>query len=183
MMPVLIIIDVQQDFFDKERLSKNRKKLTTNINELTQFARSKNIPVIFVRQEFKEDMSDAPIPYQERGYKLTMANTKGSQLLPELVKDKTDHEIIKKRYSAFFNTDLEKLLQKIKADTLIIGGINTHACVRTSAIDAYQRDYKVYLATDCIDSYDEKHHKISLEYLTGLISEGLDNAQLKSKFT
>jgi nicotinamidase-related amidase len=33
-----------------------------------------------------------------------------------------------------------------------LAGINTHACIRTAAIDAFQRDYDVILAGDCIAS-------------------------------
>jgi nicotinamidase-related amidase len=38
-----------------------------------------------------------------------------------------------------------------------IAGINTHECVWTTAVDAYQRDFDVVLARDCIGSYDAEH--------------------------
>ena len=64
--------------------------------------------------------------------------------------------IVKKRYSAFFGTGLdEDILAELKPDTILLAGINTHACIRTTAIDAYQRDWPVVLALDCIDSYDQ----------------------------
>ena len=53
-----------------------------------------------------------------------------------------DPVIVKKRYSAFSKTDLEDVLQRLMPDELVLAGINTHACVRTTAIDAYQRDWK-----------------------------------------
>jgi nicotinamidase-related amidase len=43
-------------------------------------------------------------------------------------------------------------------DALIAAGINTHACICATAIDAYQRDFPVIVASDCIDSYDRQHH-------------------------
>jgi len=49
---------------------------------------------------------------------------------------------------------------------------------RTTAIDAYQRDWPVVLASDCIDSYDKEHHAISLRYMTGKIASVMSNSQI-----
>lgn len=183
MKPAFIIIDVQKDFFRNGRLKEHRTDLTKHINELTSFARSHNFPVIWVRQEFKADLSDVPLVMKRTQTPITIEHTKGSRLLEELKQEPTDHEIIKKRYSALFNTNLDELLKNLGVDRLIIGGINTHACVRTTAIDAYQRDYDVIIATDCTDSYDEEHHNISLKYLTHAISTAKNNEEIFAMLT
>lgn len=167
-----------QDFFHEGRLLTNKNKLVANINELTRFGRDHHIPIIWVRQEFKENLSDAFLADRKAGRKITIENTPGSKLLPELAIDATDHTIIKKRYSAFFNTNLDQLLAQLNADLLIFAGINTHACIRVSVIDAYQRDYEVILAADCIDSYDEEHHNISVNYLTKTIASAKTNKEI-----
>ena len=56
--------------------------------------------------------------------------------------------------------------------------MNTHACIRMTAIDAYQRDMRVVLATECIDSHDEEHARISLCYMDGKIASVMTNAQI-----
>jgi isochorismate hydrolase len=61
---------------------------------------------------------------------------------------------------------------------LIVAGINTHACVRTTVIDAYQRDYEVVVAAECIASYDETHHEMSKRYLDGAIARLLPNREI-----
>jgi maleamate amidohydrolase len=48
--------------------------------------------------------------------------------------------IIKKRYSGFYGTTLDETLARLAPDAIILAGINTHACIRTTAVDAYQRD-------------------------------------------
>ena len=73
--------------------------------------------------------------------------------------------LVKKRYSAFFGTDLDETLAVIRPEILVLAGINTHACVRTTAIDAYQRDYEVLVASDCVASYDAGHHEVTKRYL------------------
>jgi len=61
---------------------------------------------------------------------------------------------------------------------LVVAGINTHACIRTTVVDAYQRDYEVILATDCIASYDEAHHELTKQYLDVAIAQLLPNAKI-----
>jgi nicotinamidase-related amidase len=73
--------------------------------------------------------------------------------------------IIKKRYSAFFGTDFEARLVPFQPMTLVVSGVNTHACVRTTVIDAYQRDFDVVVASDCTASYDDHHHEVTRQYL------------------
>jgi isochorismate hydrolase len=87
---------------------------------------------------------------------------------------------VKKRYSAFFGTGLEETLSQLRPDVIILAGINTHACIRTTAIDAYQRDWPVVLALDCIDSYDREHHEISLRYMKDKLAKVLTNREIKS---
>ena len=64
--------------------------------------------------------------------------------------------------------------------SLLLAGINTHACIRMTAIDAYQRDWQVVLAADCIDSYDREHHEISLRYMRGKIAAVMSNDEIRT---
>lgn len=105
---------------------------------------------------------------RDQGIAITIAGTEGCQILPELDCQPTDPVIVKKRYSAFFGTNLEDLLTSIKPNCIVIAGVNTHACVRTAAIDAYQRDYRVVIAAECVASYDEEYHQVTLRYLSGI---------------
>ncbi len=49
-----------------------------------------------------------------------------------------------------------------------------------TAIDAYQRDWEVIVAADCIGSYDPEHHKISLRYMKDKIGLVMTNDQIRS---
>lgn len=179
MKAALLVVDMQKDFFNSDRLKAFKDSLIVNTNALVDVVRSKDIPVIWVRQEMKSDMSDAPLGDRKEGKKFVVSGTEGSKLLDGLQKESTDYEIIKTRYSPFFKTELETLLQKLGIDTLIISGINTHACVRMAAIDAYERDYEVILAVDCVNSWDEEHHNVSLKYLSGKITTPMSNTRIK----
>lgn len=108
-------------------------------------------------------------------------NTPGARILDELVREDSDIEIVKKRYSMFHGTRLDLLLQDLKPGLLILAGVNTHACVRTAAIDAFQRDYQVIVVRDCVASMDREHHDVTLKYLSRAIARVVSVAELKTE--
>ena len=138
---------------------------TANINRLISRARLARVPIIWVWQEFRPDLEDAFLVMRDRQIHRTISGTFGCQILRELNRESTDYQIIKKRYSAFYNTGLDSLLEELGVTDLILSGINTHACIRMSAIDAYQRDYRVVIPEECVLSSDKKHHDVTLRYL------------------
>jgi nicotinamidase-related amidase len=175
--PVLIVIDMVNDFLDKWNPA-SRERLARSSQELVAMMRSWGYPVIWVRQEFEPDLRDAFPEMRSKGISITIRGTRGSEIISELEIASSDAVVIKKRYSAFYGTNLDLLLANLSPDALILAGINTHACVRMTAIDAYQRDWPVVLAADCIDSYDQEHHQISLRYMKDKIASVMTNAQI-----
>lgn len=180
-MMTLLIIDMLNDFFRRHaRLAEQRPRLAASINALAGAFRRHGQPVLWVRQEFAPDLHDAFPEMRKHNLRVTIAGTDGCELLPELDRRPGDVTIVKKRYSAFFGTDLEATLKNLRPDPLVVAGINTHACVRTTVIDAYQRDYEVVLATECVASYDEAHHEMTTRYLDGAIARLLPNREIIS---
>jgi nicotinamidase-related amidase len=175
--PVLIVIDMLNDFLEKWDPAR-RQELVRSINELVGLMRQRGWPIIWVRQEFEADLRDAFPEMKEKGIRITIKGTAGCEIAAEVGTDSSDPVVIKKRYSAFFGTDLEQMLEQRKPDALILAGINTHACVRMTAIDAYQRDWRVVLAADCVDSYDREHHDVSMKYMKDKIATVMTNQEL-----
>src|SRR5262245_21637630 len=155
---LLLIIDLLNDYFRQlAPLAAQRSPLVAAVNRLAAAFRQARQPVVWVRQEFAPDLGDAFLRMRRENRRVTIAGTDGCELLPELERRASDHVLVKKRYSAFFGTGLDETLAAIRPVTLVLAGINTHACVRTTAIDAYQRDYEVLVASDCVASYDAEH--------------------------
>lgn len=175
-MKALMVIDMLEDFFYEGVLAEQRSQLVQSINRLIYNAQSKSVAIIFVRQEFKEDLSDAFLDQKKRKIQSTIMGTTGSQILSELHRLDSDIEIIKKRYSAFFQTPLDQVLAQQGIHTLIMCGVNTHACIRMAAIDAYQRDMKVIIPEPSVASHDVEHHDLTLRYfLKSGIAEVVDH--------
>lgn len=109
---------------------------------------------------------------------MVIAGTAGAKILPELDMQDHDQVVVKKRYSTFFRTDLDDRLSRLDCSQLIVAGVNTHACIRTTVVDAYQRDYKIILAKDCIGSHDIEHHEITWRYMDGKLGIGMSNNEI-----
>jgi nicotinamidase-related amidase len=177
--PVLLVIDLQNDFLDRWEPAR-RAALIEATNELVGIMRRAGNSVIWVRQEFEPDLSDALPEMRAKGIHVAIKGTDGCKLNSGLDLASTDRVIVKKRYSAFFGTELDESLRDLQPDAVILAGINTHACIRMTAIDAYQRDWPVILAFDCIDSYDREHHEISLRYMKDKIAAVMTDREIES---
>ncbi len=177
--PLLIVIDMLQDFLESWEPAR-RQRLVRSINELVGMMRGRGHSVLWVRQEFEPDLRDAFPEMRAKGIRKTIKGTPGCQMVAELDVLQTDAVIIKKRYSAFFGTTLDETLAQLQPDAIILAGVNTHACIRTTAIDAYQRDWSVILASDCIDSYDREHHEISLRYMKDKVAAVMSNEEISA---
>ena len=178
----LIVIDMQNDFLD--RLEVNcRAGLILKTNQLIDIFRASGCPVIWVQQLFSRDLSDAFLEMRDRRISVAIEGTAGAEIHSGLARRDEDTVVVKKRYSAFFGTNLEQILSDLAPEQVTLAGVNTHACIRTTAIDAYQRDMRVLLASECIDSYDPEHARISMAYMDKKIAAAMTNEQISVGMT
>ena len=120
---VFLVIDVLNDFFCNRPLAGRRRELVSAINQLARHFREGGQPIIWIRQEFESDLSDAFLEMRKENIRITIKDTEGAQILPELDVQSVDKVIVKKRYSAFFGTTLDEVLAALWPDILVIGGI------------------------------------------------------------
>ncbi|MCD6478504.1 MAG: cysteine hydrolase [Candidatus Diapherotrites archaeon] len=160
MKTAVIVIDMLNDFVTGRLKCERAKLIVPNLQKLLSIARQNNVPVIYACDAHSEDDFELKLwgPHAMKG-------TKGAEIIPELKPEKGDYVIEKKTYSAFFGTKLHELLQKIGVKELILTGIHTHVCVQHTAADAFFRGYKVVVVQDCVQAFDEKSHRDSLEYM------------------
>ncbi len=176
----VLVIDMLNAFFQEgSALFEVKEGLLKNINEIVDSAHKAQVPVVWVRQEYKHDLSDAPLINRKKNeLPSTIEGEPSAQLLPELHQKKEDQIVVKKRYSAFFKTNLEQILDELGVNTLIIAGVNSMTCVRTAVNDAYQLDYEVILALDCVAGYDPEQHSAAIKYMQYSQSTGMRNQEI-----
>jgi len=86
----------------------------------------------------------------------------GAQVIDELEPRPDDLYIVKRRYSAFFNTDLDLTLRDLRVDTLVIVGVVTNICVRSTVHDGFFLGYQVVVPEDCVAATGPREQESSL---------------------
>src|SRR5207237_8657086 len=73
-----------------------------------------------------------------------------------------EYRIVKHKFDAFFETDLDAILRFHHVDTVIVTGTATNACCESTARSAFMRDYKVVFPSDANATFDEAMHRATL---------------------
>ena len=157
----VLVVDMLNDFVTGALGCDRGRAIVPATANLLDAARSAGIPVIFC--------NDAHIKGIDIELKLwgdhAIAGTPGAQVIPELKVSDKDYIIPKRRYSGFFQTDLDILLRELGVDTVIMTGLHAHMCVRHTSADAYQLGYNVVVAKEATDSFTLEDYNIGIAYL------------------
>lgn len=176
----LVVVDMQNGFvssggsYDKLGLNvENYQKAVPLIKELINFCRSIGIPVFYteaVREPSGIDLllnihNILPRTREERLEKIPICvrGTWDAQTIDEIKPREKDHIVIKRRDSAFQDTELRVWLQSMGINTLIFCGIDTSICVETSLRDGFNLGYDVILISDATASGIKRHYDTTLE--------------------
>jgi nicotinamidase-related amidase len=162
--PALVLIDLQEDYLARPPIDARRDALCARIADLLAAFRERGLPVLHVVSVYKADRSNWTRSMLRDEWSVVIEGTRGADVPPVLRPEAGEPVIVKDRYSAFFRTDFEARLAESAADALVVVGINTHACVRMTVIDAFMRDWAVIVPVDCVDSWDAEHHRVTLAY-------------------
>src|SRR5690625_5848592 len=98
--PVVLVVDLLEDFFIQPPLSGMRAELVAATRELTAWARGQGHPVVWVRQGFEHDLSDAFLCMRLTGRRVNIRGTMGCRMLAELKSTHAVIVILLIRYSA-----------------------------------------------------------------------------------
>jgi nicotinamidase-related amidase len=80
-----------------------------------------------------------------------------------------DLTILKPRHSAFFASPLDLLLKEMRAQELVICGLATDICVQMTAMDAFLREYRVWVPADCTAAESAELKAASLDYMAKVL--------------
>ncbi len=178
--PALMVIDVQNGFVSKggsyDQLGMNVARyqhVISHISELIRLCRSVNIPIFYtqaVREKSGIDLLTKthrilPKSREERirTKPICVIGTWDADIVDEIKPSPMDHVVIKRRDSAFQDTEIGVWLNSIGIDTLVFCGIDTSICVEASLRDAFNNGYDVILISDATASGNIKHFESTLE--------------------
>ncbi|HHU87287.1 MAG: cysteine hydrolase family protein [Pelotomaculaceae bacterium] len=163
----LLIIDMQNDFclpgapFEV----KGALSVAAQIKKALDAGRSFGLPIVHVIRHYRADGTDVEITrlqaFMEKGGAL-IEGTKGAEIIDGLKPVKGEYIVVKKRWSAFFQTELDILLRRLKVNRIVVTGVQTPNCIRATVWDANSLDYEVILLTDGTGAMSPEVHQANL---------------------
>jgi nicotinamidase-related amidase len=162
MRPAIIIVDMLKDTFREEArfpITQEARPIIPRINHLLERGRRARIPIIFACDSFLPGdfiFGGKMKPHSLRG-------TEGAEVTDRLDRQEGDIVLPKRRFSAFFKTDLDQTLRTWRCDTVAVGGIATNVCVLMTAMDALCHDFKSILLEDCSAAHKREVHETTIE--------------------
>jgi nicotinamidase/pyrazinamidase len=162
MQPAIVIVDMIKDNFrekDPFPITREALPLIPRINHLLQQGRQMGIPIIFACDSFLPD----DFIFKGKMKQHALRGEIGSEVTELLNVQKGDVILPKRRFSAFFKTDLDQTLRTWGCDTVVVGGITTNVCVLMTAMDALCHDFSAILLEDCCAAHKREVHESTLE--------------------
>lgn len=167
----MIVIDMERGFVDpaSAHCICTAEATIPACSEAIKTAREKKIPVFFVNRIYRANGSDVEATrydgWNSGGRAMTPGSTGAcSYEMPEGMKpQKGDYTIFKPRWSAFFQTELDLVLRRLKIENLILIGTTTPNCVRTTCYDGIALDYNVIVLPECCSSQTEEIQRVNME--------------------
>jgi isochorismate hydrolase len=152
-----------QHFFIRPFPGPVRDELVGNIAWLRDRSAALGVPVGYTAQP--GDMSE-----EERGllkdfWGPGMRRAPADRLVvDELTPAPGDWTFSKRRYSAFFGSDLLCRIRESGRDQLIVCGVYAHVGVLITAVDAFSNDLQTFLVADAVADFNAHYHRMALEY-------------------
>lgn len=155
----LIVIDMQNAFVDEGGVyqSAEAREMIPRLEKLINFARDHKQAVVWTQSDHRPPYSGImlrkfpPI----RDAEVLWKGDSSFELYPNMLQPLPDeYRVVKHKYDAFFETDLDSILRNIGITTVIIAGTATNVCCESTARSAFFRDYNVVFPSDCNGTFD-----------------------------
>jgi len=155
----VLVVDMLNDFLDADGAMplEGGDALYEPQRRVINAARAAGSPVIWVCDEHPED----DLEFEKRSVHC-LAGSWGAQIVPQLDPRPDEYRVPKRRYSGFFETDLDLRLRKLGIRHLVVMGVVTNICVRSTVHDAFFRGYDVVVPTECVMATGEREQESTL---------------------
>ena len=167
----LIVIDMQKAFVEPgaAHCIAGAKATVPACAKVIAEARAAGSPVFWVRRQYRPDGSDVELTrkaaWKAGGGTMAPGSTgiNSEELAEGLMAEPSDYQIIKPRWSGFFQTELDLILRRLQIETVVLIGTTTPNCVRTTCYDAIALDYETIIIEQCCSSQTEEIQRANME--------------------
>jgi ureidoacrylate peracid hydrolase len=158
----ILMVDMLNDFLKPggKMVLEGVEVLIPPMRRLLARARKAGMPVVYVNDSHRPGLREDR-EFNKRSQHC-IEGTWGAEVIDELKPTKKDFVVLKHRFSGFYETDLDLTLKDLCIDTVIVMGVVTNICVRSTIHDAFFRGYRVIVPRDCVMATGEREQESSL---------------------
>ncbi len=162
----LLLVDLQHDFLDRPHVVPTAADVVGRCAHLLAAFRSAALPIVHIRTAVRPDGSDAMPHRRAAGAVACVIGTHGGRPPDVLVERPGEFVTTKQHYRGFGDPALDGWLRDQGTTGVVVAGLYTHACVRETVLDAYERGYDVVVAADAVASDDPGHADATYRWLS-----------------
>ncbi|MFZ5967521.1 MAG: cysteine hydrolase family protein [Bacillota bacterium] len=162
----ILVIDMLNDFANTtgSLYCPGAEIVTPHLQKLFNWVRSRNnddVQLVHIQEAHRKNDADFRVRPVH-----AVKGTWGSDFIKELYPEGDEYIVQKRRHSGFAHTDLDLFLREENIDTVVVTGVWTNVCVRSTASDALYNAYKVITLSDGCASKTEEMHRYGLNDLS-----------------
>jgi nicotinamidase-related amidase len=162
----ILVIDMLNDFIGEDAPLRcpGGDEIIPGLQKLFKWVRAREddeIHLVHIQEAHRKNDADFRVRPRH-----AVAGTHGSDFIKELYPEGEEYIIPKRRHSAFAHTDLDLYLKEEGIDTVVVTGVWTNVCVRSTATDALANAYKVITLSDGVHSKTQEMHEYGLNDLS-----------------
>lgn len=176
----VVVVDLQRLFTTGRASGEKVAEAISATRRLCDAARKAGTPVFWVRTVY-EDPSEVGLVWGTKvpGIAKCVPGSEHVEIDERLEVEEHEAVVEKRRASAFFGTELHALLQSEGIDTVLLAGTSTSGCVRATAVDGAQLDYRVLVVRECTVDRSDISKEVSLADIASRYGDvvGLETAE------
>ena len=173
--PALLVVDIINSFTDPDcPLGSEAGDVVEANRQLLHAFREKQLPVVFTTVVYHDESQARVFRDRVPALDILEPGTHWVEVDPRL-KPRSDELVIEKQWaSGFFKTRLDEYLKEQGVDSLVVTGLTTSGCVRATAVDGLQHDYKVVIPAQAVGDRNQDAHRANCFDLNAKYADVLD---------
>lgn len=163
----LVLVDMSVGFTDpavSPLASKAESVVRANMTLLDLFRRN-GWPVFFTTVAYSNEKQARVFREKLPALEVLEAGSGMEDIDPRLAPRAGEPVLVKQWASGFFGTDLHEQLQAAGVDGVVVTGLTTSGCVRATAVDSLQYDYRTIVPVEAVGDRDAEAHEANLKDL------------------
>jgi len=180
----LLVVDMIKAFTDPNcALGTDCPDVILANQSLLTIFRSRKWPIFFTTVAYENEHQASVFRQRLPALEVLQMGSDWTEIDPRLAMQKSDTLIVKQLASGFHGTDLNQQLQALAVDSLVVTGLTTSGCVRATAVDGLQHNYKVVVAKEAVGDRNQTAHEANLFDLNAKYADVLSNQEIAQLLT